>query len=140
MAQQSHSDNFNNNGFLKVAYKKLQTTNQELQATLKELEAKNEQLQAVNSKLQTMQLTTDCVAQYQVAQEEKLNRLKDDFLSSVSHELRSPLCNMKMAIHMLKTAPDSMQRDSYLEILQAECERELSLIQDLLWKLEQIWY
>ena len=123
-----------------MAYKKLQTTNQELQATVKELEAKNKQLQAVNSKLQTMQLTTDCVAQHQVAQEEKLNRLKDDFLSSVSHELRSPLSNMKMAIHMLKTAPDSMQRDSYLEILQVECERELSLIQDLLWKLEQIWY
>ncbi|MCY7390228.1 MAG: PAS domain-containing protein, partial [Leptolyngbyaceae cyanobacterium CAN_BIN12] len=31
---------------------------------------------------------------------ERLNYLKDDFLSTVSHELRSPLTNIKMAIKM----------------------------------------
>ncbi len=32
----------------------------------------------------------------------KLNQLKDDFLSTVSHELRSPVTNIKMATQMLK--------------------------------------
>lgn len=40
-------------------------------------------------------------AQLQVEALEKLNLLKDDFLSTVSHELRSPITNMKMALQML---------------------------------------
>ena len=43
-------------------------------------------------------------AQAQVAELEKLNRLKDDFLSTVSYELRTPMSNMKMAIQMLALA------------------------------------
>lgn len=71
--------------------------------------------------------------QAQVEQLETLNRLKDDFLSTVSHELRTPVANMKMAIQMLKVSsgsPEKTQR--YLEILQAECNRETELINDLL--------
>lgn len=40
-------------------------------------------------------------AQMQVEALEQLNQLKDDFLSTVSHELRSPITNMKMALQML---------------------------------------
>jgi PAS domain S-box-containing protein len=71
-------------------------------------------------------------AQAQVKELEKLNQLKDDFLSTVSHELRTPMSNMKMAIHMLRnvTIPERQQR--YLGILQAECTREIELINDLL--------
>ncbi|MBD2077884.1 hypothetical protein H6F86_29145 [Phormidium sp. FACHB-592] len=32
----------------------------------------------------------------------KLEQLKDNFLSTVSHELRSPVTNIKMATQMLK--------------------------------------
>lgn len=63
---------------------------------------------------------------------EELDRLKDDFLSSISHELRSPLLNMKMAICLLRNAKNSINQERYLEILQAECEREISLINNLL--------
>ncbi len=63
---------------------------------------------------------------------EELDRLKDGFLSSISHELRSPLLNMKMAIHLLRNAKNSINQERYLEILQAECEREISLINNLL--------
>lgn len=71
-------------------------------------------------------------SQAQVAALEELNQLKDDFLSTVSHELRTPMSNMKMAIHMLRsvTTPDRQER--YLNILQAECVREIELINDLL--------
>ncbi|MBC8123922.1 MAG: PAS domain-containing protein, partial [Gemmatimonadaceae bacterium] len=62
----------------------------------------------------------------------KINQLKDDFLSMVSHELRTPMTNMRMAIHMLKTAPSSKQRQSYLKILDLECTHEISLMNDLL--------
>ncbi|MBW4693104.1 MAG: GAF domain-containing sensor histidine kinase [Lyngbya sp. HA4199-MV5] len=79
-------------------------------------------------------------AQTQVAKLETLNQLKDDFLSTVSHELRTPVSNMKMSIRMLELA--LLQRSSnecldpkpaqYLQILRDECEREISLINDLL--------
>lgn len=72
------------------------------------------------------------VSQTQVTELEKLNRLKDEFLSTVSHELRTPMANMRMAIHMLKQVVDPQRQTRYLEILQAECNREIELINDLL--------
>jgi signal transduction histidine kinase/DNA-binding response OmpR family regulator len=85
-------------------------------------------------------------AQTQVRELEKLNQLKDDFLSTVSHELRTPLSNIRLAIQMLEyaiqEAPTEPPTDtdspvghkiaSYLRILQQECEREISLVNDLL--------
>jgi len=67
-----------------------------------------------------------------LVQMEKMHELKDDFLSTVSHELRTPIANMKMAIQMLKTSPNSDRKQRYLEILQAECNREAELIAELL--------
>ncbi len=58
--------------------------------------------------------------------------LKDDFISTVAHELRSPLATMKMAIEMLQLIPDAKRRQSYLEVLQSACDREVELINDLL--------
>ncbi|MDF0552532.1 PAS domain-containing protein [Kamptonema sp. UHCC 0994] len=79
-------------------------------------------------------------AQAQVKSLEKLNWLKDDFLSTVSHELRAPVANMKMAIRMLEIcmkqdqlSPQTRQKATqYLEVLQRECDREITLINDLL--------
>jgi signal transduction histidine kinase/DNA-binding response OmpR family regulator len=80
-------------------------------------------------------------AQIQVKELARLNHLKDDFLSTVSHELRSPMSNMRMAIQMLehdlkdntgnKTGA-SKKSAAYLKILRDECEREIGLINDLL--------
>lgn len=85
-------------------------------------------------------------AQTQVESLEHLNQLKDDFLSTISHELRTPISNIKMATQMLTialsregllTTEPSPLRDSskiahYLKILQDECNREINLITDLL--------
>ena len=97
-------------------------------------------------------------AEKQVEELRKLSQLKDDFLSTVSHELRTPMANMKMAIQMLiitlnreqinpeKSSNNSHHKNNsfnpaiinnksgerYLQILQSECEREISLINDLL--------
>ncbi len=90
-------------------------------------------------------------AQTQVAELAKLNQLKDDFLSTVSHELRSPMANMRLAIQMLErliskptanccqpTHPTDAQKSlKYLRILNTECEREIGLINDIL-SLQQL--
>lgn len=75
----------------------------------------------------------------------RLHHLKDDFLSTVSHELRSPLASIKMAIHMLEislnpllaslelgTDAQSRRLQTYLKILQEQCDQELELINNLL--------
>ena len=69
----------------------------------------------------------------QIEQLRQLNELKDDFLSSMSHELKTPLTSMKMAIKMLRQPqlPEPL-REKYLNILEQEWNREYSLIRDLL--------
>lgn len=109
------------NDELAVTYQELRTTNEELAATKKELKATKKKLQTLKD-----------AAQNQVAQGEQLHWLKEDLLSAFDQELRSPLSNMKMAIHMLKTAPKAPERERYLEILQTECTREIELITNLL--------
>lgn len=85
---------------------------------------------------------------------ENLEQLKDDFLSTVSHELRSPITNIKIATQMLKIllqqdentgsgATQSLSEmqhlttfrskvNHYLLILEQECDREISLLNNLL--------
>ncbi|MEB3210640.1 MAG: GAF domain-containing sensor histidine kinase [Leptolyngbyaceae bacterium] len=84
-------------------------------------------------------------AQRQVAELEQLNHMKDEILSMVSHDLRSPMANIKMAAEMLQvslkrlciadtesntTIVTSMER--YIQILSRECHRETELLNDLL--------
>lgn len=92
-------------------------------------------------------------AQRQVQELARLNYLKDDFLNTVSHELRSPLANMEMAIQMLEliwfaegrdlhdpqlppitslSSADVQKGWRYFRMLQDECQRETSLVNDLL--------
>ncbi|MGP1385199.1 MAG: ATP-binding protein [Thainema sp.] len=95
-------------------------------------------------------------AQAQVKELERLNQIKDDFLSTISHELRTPMASIKMATQMLSimlaqldptllNPVDSAQitttivplhikprLQQYLDILQTECQREVDLINDLL--------
>ncbi|NJP09180.1 MAG: response regulator [Leptolyngbyaceae cyanobacterium RU_5_1] len=79
-------------------------------------------------------------AQQQVEELERLNQLKDDFLSNVSHELRTPVSNIKLVAEMLKinfqkiglSEPESGKTDQYFQILFDECKKEIELINDLL--------
>jgi signal transduction histidine kinase len=68
----------------------------------------------------------------QVQELNQISLLKDDFLSTVSHELRAPMANIKMATYMLRVASSPEQQEHYLRILQDECTRETDLINDLL--------
>lgn len=76
----------------------------------------------------------------QVKELERLNQAKDEFLSTVSFELRIPMANMKMAIQMLNAALEREFNEEYeaskpfryIQVLQNECDRESKLIEDLL--------
>lgn len=91
-----------------------------------------QQVQSLNIGLERQVQERTAQLHEQMQQLQQLNQLKDDFLSTVSHELRTPLTNIKMAIQMLQVAPTSERRDRYLQILQSECDREVTLINDLL--------
>ena len=67
-----------------------------------------------------------------VAKWEEINQLKNDFLNLVSHELRSPLSNIKLMIQMIQLSTGTEEAQRYLELMEAECDRELGLINDLL--------
>lgn len=69
----------------------------------------------------------------QVDQLRRMNQVMEEFLSTVSHELLTPLTSMKLAIRMLREANLSPeQRDRYLSILEQQCAQETRLINDLL--------
>ncbi|NJN88081.1 MAG: CHASE2 domain-containing protein [Leptolyngbyaceae cyanobacterium SL_7_1] len=68
----------------------------------------------------------------QIQELHKLSQLKDDFLSTVSHELRSPLSNIKMIINLLQAPHTESERQEYVQLLEVECNREIELIDDLL--------
>jgi PAS domain S-box-containing protein len=80
----------------------------------------------------------------QLAELERLNQLKEDFLATTSHEMRTPLANIKMAIVMIEiflkeqgilSSDDnttSVSLTRYLKILREQCEQEISLVEDLL--------
>jgi signal transduction histidine kinase/DNA-binding response OmpR family regulator len=79
-------------------------------------------------------------AQAQVSELERLNHLKDDFLNTISHELRTPISSIKMASQLLEIRlknlnlleTDAEHTGRYLQILQNECDREINLINNML--------
>jgi PAS domain S-box-containing protein len=80
-------------------------------------------------------------------QQQLLSQMKDDFLSTVSHELRSPLASIRMALEMVElmveqllpistpgteTHTKKQQIQRYLGILSEQCDQELELVNNLL--------
>lgn len=106
------------------------------------------QLYELNLELESQVEERTAQLVFQMEELAVLNNLKDDFISTVSHELKTPMSNMKMAITMLeisykKTAntyflnhhieqQDFHKIERYLEILEYECDREINLINDIL--------
>lgn len=59
--------------------------------------------------------------------------LKDDFVSELCQELRTPLAHMKMALSLLGSPQlKPAQKQRYLQVLSTECDRQNSLINGLL--------
>lgn len=69
----------------------------------------------------------------QLEQLRKLDEEREEFLSTVSHELLTPLTSMSLAVRMLQQANLTPDRQSlYLDILEQQCQQETQLINDML--------
>lgn len=69
----------------------------------------------------------------QVEQLRKLNEEREEFLSTISHELLTPLTSMMLSVRMLRqTNLDDSRRLKYLDILEQQCVQETNLINDML--------
>jgi Na+/proline symporter/signal transduction histidine kinase len=63
-----------------------------------------------------------------------LDRLKDDFMSSVTHELRTPLTSIRALAELMRDDPkiDLAQRRQFIEIIVSETERLSRLVNQVL--------
>lgn len=60
----------------------------------------------------------------------EVQRMKDDFVSNVTHELRTPITSMKLRYDLVRAAPQRI--DYHLSVLERETERLSLIIDDLL--------
>ncbi len=88
----------------------------QLEEKSRELEAATAELRAANSQLQ------------------ELDRMKDDFISTVTHELRTPLTSIRAFSEIVRDAPDASAEDRarFLAIVVKETERLTRLINQML--------
>jgi signal transduction histidine kinase len=67
---------------------------------------------------------------------------KEEFINTISHDLRAPLMNIKMAVRMLKISLNTDREiaalisghraEKYLAVLEQECDREVDAIDNIL--------
>ncbi|HNA03031.1 MAG TPA: sensor histidine kinase [Rhodocyclaceae bacterium] len=88
----------------------------QLEQKSRELERATAELRAANERLQ------------------ELDRLKDDFMSSVTHELRTPLTSIRAFSEILFDNPemDAEERQNFLSIITRETERLTRLVNQVL--------
>ena len=88
----------------------------QLEQKSRELEAATAELRAANERLT------------------ELDRLKDDFISTVTHELRTPLTSIRAFSEILHDNPDmpAPQRDDFVMIIVKESERLTRMINQVL--------
>ncbi len=89
----------------------------------RQLEIKSQQLESATRELREANLRL-----------QELDRLKDDFLSTISHELRTPLTSIRSFSEIVLDNPelDPAQRENFLGIIAREAERLTRLINQLL--------
>jgi two-component system alkaline phosphatase synthesis response regulator PhoP len=66
--------------------------------------------------------------QEKIQELQHLNETQEELLKKLISDLCDPLSNINMAIRLLKNPPPGVPQDRYLEILQAEFDREISLL------------
>jgi Na+/proline symporter/nitrogen-specific signal transduction histidine kinase len=95
----------------------------QIRAYSRELEQKSRELEAATAELRAANLRL-----------QELDRLKDDFMSSVTHELRTPLASIRAFSEILHDDPEIEigERKRFLGILVSETERLSRLVNQVL--------
>jgi signal transduction histidine kinase len=95
----------------------------QIRAYSRELEQKSRELEAATQELREANLRL-----------QELDRLKDDFMSSVTHELRTPLASIRAFSEILHDDPEIelAERKRFLGILVSETERLSRLVNQVL--------
>ena len=95
----------------------------QLRAHSRELEEKSDSLERATAELRQAN-----------EQLKSLDRLKDDFMSSVTHELRTPLTSIRALAELLRDDPKIAlaQRCQFIEIIVSETERLSRLVNQVL--------
>ncbi|MFC2130515.1 ATP-binding protein [Bacteroidota bacterium] len=90
---------------------------------------------AAGNALQRIRLQQHLILQQEETKKlEELSQLKSYFVSSVSHELKTPLTSIRMFAEILEMKPDlpNDKKREYTEIIQGECDRLNRLINNVL--------
>lgn len=108
----------------KVEHKVILKGNENLSKTIKNSTAliKNEEGKIVG----TISLPTD------MAKLQELDKLKDDFISTMTHELRSPLTSIRMALDLVSRESLEPSVDNMIKTAIRNSERLNSIISDIL--------
>jgi len=82
----------------------------------------------------TVMVAAGLLAGQAVGKQIKINRLKNDFIATVSHELKTPLASMRVLVDTLLegTYKDQQQVTEYLQLVSKENERLTGLIDNFL--------
>jgi len=78
-----------------------------------------------------LSLSAILVARSSLKKQEALHRLRDDFIGNISHELKTPVSTVKIALEALRTYDlnkDPGKSDEYLDIASSELERLEKLV------------
>jgi two-component system phosphate regulon sensor histidine kinase PhoR len=67
-----------------------------------------------------------------ISDSKALERARSQFMSNVSHQLRTPVTNIKLYVDLLQRAGAADQRTKYLEVVRQQSERLETLVQDIL--------
>jgi len=125
--------------WLEPEYNLLEGITRELSTSIIQHQTRQQVQSLVNERTANLQRNVDVQAKFYEASRQELeklqqvNQLKDEFLSTISHELYTPLATMNLAIQMLRRHELTPQRkEKYLNILAEEWKREHNLIKDLL--------
>lgn len=122
----------------------IRQANRSLQEKIAEVEERTRELSKANRELEESQAILLSVLTDMEASQKKLeeayrrlaeaDRAKDAFLSSVSHEFRTPLTSIRSFSELLLSYPDEPEetRREFLGIILAESERLTRLVNDLL--------
>jgi signal transduction histidine kinase len=69
---------------------------------------------------------------FEAQESQRLNRMKSFFLAGVSHDLKTPLANIRMYAELLRGRPSPKERTEFSEIVVGETDRLTRLIDNVL--------